>query len=217
MFQINQRSVSKPTTEELQDLQRQFETQHCAILNNIISPQMQPLIQRMITGASYQSHVHEAKSSFVIGKEFVIDPQNMLYNLFFVLMNTNDFMDTIRSITQTPQIQSFQGRFYKLDNSENCFDNWHDDIQPSEGRLVGMSLNLSEFPYEGGHFKIKNKSSKEVFREVSYKDWGTAHIFRIDPALHHKVEAVTGEQPRIAYAGWFFSEKNVKDYLTIQQ
>ena len=143
----------------------------------------------------------------------MVEHQNILSNLFFLLMNRNEYLEAIRYITGFNDIKSFSGRIYKLDASDDCFDNWHDDFKPNEGRLVGISLNLSEGNYEGGHFLLRTKKTKELHKEVSYKNWGTAHLFRIDKTLEHKVTKVFGAIPRVAYAGWFRSEMGFKDYF----
>lgn len=197
----------------MDELKLEFEKTHSIVLNDLLSTDLKNFITIELRRANYIKKTHEAKNDYIIGEEYMVEDKNIIANLFFLLMNRNEYLDAIRYITGINEIQSFGGRIYKLDASDDCFDNWHDDFTAKEGRLVGMSLNLSEGDYEGGHFLLRTKKTDKIHKEVSYKNWGTAHLFRIDKTLEHKVTKVTGAIPRVAYAGWFRSEMGFKDYL----
>ncbi len=213
MIQISQNKTSIINQDNLDKLKKIFEKEHVIVLQDLLAPSLRGFIEMQFQKADYLKKTHVGKENYIIGEEFVLNKQSMLYSMFLLLMNTNEYLDAIRYITGLDNIKSFSGRIYKLDASDDCFDNWHNDIVSKEGRLVGLSLNLSSNSYEGGHFMIKEKNQENIIKEISYKDWGSAHIFRIDKKLVHKVSKVTGEVPRIAYAGWFMSEIGFKDYL----
>jgi hypothetical protein len=84
-------------------------------------------------------------------------------------------------------------------------DSWHNDVDADEGRLVGMSINLGEEPYEGGVFRMRYRETQEVFAEIPNTVPGDATLFHISRELQHMVTAVTGEAPKTAFAGWFRS------------
>lgn len=213
MIELTHNTAIIKSKENLERLKKEFEETHCIVLKNLISPSLKPMILNHLDNANYLKKIHHSKKNHIIGEEFILQRKNLLYQLFYLLMNMNSYLDIIRYVTSTPNIKSFYGRVYKLDSSDESFDTWHSDIKQTEGRLVGLSLNLSPEAYRGGHFQIRNQQTKGVYKDVFYEDWGTAHIFRIDKKLEHKVTKVTSEQPRIAYAGWFRSEVDIKDYF----
>lgn len=49
-----------------------------------------------------------------------------------------------------------------------------------------------------GHY-----GSEEILREVHNTGFGDALLFRISEKLTHRVQDVTGDNPKIAFAGWF--------------
>jgi len=214
MIQIDKNEVKIASAEQLEALRHIFDTQHCIVLNELISPNLRPMVANLLQKEQdYVKKVHKRENGSIIGEEFMVSQKNMLYNLFFLLMNTNSFLEIVKSITGCESIKMANGRIYKLDNSDETFDRWHSDIVPSEGRMIGFSINLSEQPYEGGHFLIKNSVTGEIYRNVHYDTWGTAHFFRIDKKLQHKVSKVTSASPRVAYAGWFYAKQKISDYL----
>jgi hypothetical protein len=199
--------------KKLDELKLEFENTHSIVLNDLLSVDLRGFITMELRRANYIKKTHQEKDDYIIGEEYMIEDKNIIANLFFLLMNRNEYLDAIRYVTGIDEIKSFGGRIYKLDASDDCFDSWHDDFKNNEGRLVGMSLNLSEGDYEGGHFLLRTKKTDKIHKEVSYKKWGTAHLFRIDKTLEHKVTKVVSEIPRVAYAGWFRSKMGFKDYL----
>ena len=197
----------------LDKLKLEFEKTHSIVLDSLLSTDLKGFISQQLEKANYIKKSHRGKNDYLIGEEYIVQDDNILCNMLFLLMNRNEYLEAIRYITGLDKIRSFSGRIYKLDASDDCFDNWHDDFTPKEGRLVGISLNLSEGNYEGGHFLLRTKNTDKIHKEIFYKNWGTAHLFRIGKTLEHKVTKISGTIPRIAYAGWFRSEMGFKDYL----
>lgn len=89
------------------------------------------------------------------------------------------------------------------------FDPWPADIGiTKEDRLVGMSINLSPRPYQGGVFRLRDESTGEILCELSNIGPGDAIFFRISRALKHMVTPLTETEPKTAFAGWFRSGDN---------
>ena len=86
------------------------------------------------------------------------------------------------------------------------FDSWHADIGTTHrDRLVGMSINLSPRPYQGGVFRLREEASAHIFCELSNTGPGDAICFRISSALKHMVTPLVGTEQKTAFAGWFRS------------
>jgi hypothetical protein len=74
-----------------------------------------------------------------------------------------------------------------------------------------MSLNLSLKAYAGGALQMKLRDSDEIIQEIHNVGFGDALLFRISKQLIHRVQEVTGDIPKTAFAGWFL---DVEDFLS---
>ena len=198
----------------LEEYQQEFKKKHVFVISALLDTSLRNLIGKHLSDASWYIKVHERKSSDnLLAKEFALNLDNPLYKILHFYMNHPHVIDAVKEITGISDIMSFNGRIYRFDHSENCYDNWHTDINAvTNDRLVGLSLNLSDSVYEGGIFRLRNRESKTVYKEVKHDLWGGAHFFRISPDLEHMVTGVKGTKPRIAYAGWF-SKTNIKSKI----
>jgi hypothetical protein len=126
--------------------------------------------------------------------------------------STPAFLETIRKITGFDGIRSFGGRVYRMARSEHL-DKWHDDVYPELGRMVGMSINLSPVPYEGGVFCMREFATETPVCELPNTGPGDAIFFRIAQRLQHIVTPVESEAPKTAFAGWFGTNETVHRIL----
>ncbi|TSA19018.1 MAG: 2OG-Fe(II) oxygenase [Betaproteobacteria bacterium] len=147
-----------------------------------------------------------------IAAEDVLDDELALSLLHFV-SNSPAFLGAIREVCDCSGASVFRGRIYRLLPDPVHHDSWHDDVGDAQDhRLVGMSINLGPRAYAGGLFQLRDFISKRMIREVANTGWGDATLFRISLQLEHQVSAVTGKEPRIAFAGWFRSDMD--DFFT---
>jgi hypothetical protein len=116
-------------------------------------------------------------------------------------MNSPPLFSIVRKITGCASIGSFTGRIYRFDPHVAHYDSWHDDIAAG-GRLIGFSLNLGD-SYRGGVFQLREKANLDAVTEIANTTAGDAFLFRIAPALQHRVTSVEGDQAKTAFAGWF--------------
>lgn len=215
MIQLDKDKVVIDNQESIEKLKNQFSNDRCIVLRQFLSESLKDLINLHLSQAIYNMNTHPQKgNSFIIAKEFVVEHENLLNPLFHLLLNRTECIAIIKRITGLDSIQSCTGRIYKFVDSDGCFDNWHDDINQEEGKLLGFSINLSEGIYGGGNFNIRNKKTKQVYRTIKHNTWGDGHFFKLDRTLEHKVDKVKGDVPRIAYAGWFLSKGKLKDYFS---
>jgi len=123
------------------------------------------------------------------------------------LMNNPALLRLIEKITGQPQLGEFDGRVYRMTNSAEHAFNWHSDA--FDRRAVTMSVNLSPHIYDGGALQLKLRDSTEILQEIRNTGLGDALLFRISADLIHRVQGVTGDHPKIAFAGWFLQGEDL--------
>jgi len=190
----------------LRNYQDAFKNTHSLVIPDFLCSSLQELINTYLSQAEFIVSSHLGTENNLIAKEYALPRESIANNLLSFYLNKPEVLETVKKITQCENITSFIGRIYKFEEDENSFDSWHNDINKKKDRLVGISLNLSNSPYTGGEFIIRNKDTHKIFRKVKHDNWGGVHFFRIHPDLEHKVDKVTGINPRIAYAGWFIDQ-----------
>jgi hypothetical protein len=181
----------------IRELQQQFAGTHCILLPSLIRPEILEILLDQIAGAQFIPDEYAD-----VGAETRIATSQALKSLQF-LLNIPTFLRFIETVTSSPPIQIFTGRIYRLSPAEGQHFDWHNDVIPDDPRLLGLSINLSPQPFEGGAFSIRDVNTKQVFREVRNTGLGDALIFRIAGSLQHSVSPVRGPISRTAYAGWF--------------
>ena len=190
----------------LSNYQDEFRNTHSFVIQNFFCTSLQELINPYLSQAEFVLSSHSGTEDVLIAKEYAVTRESLIHNLLYFYLNKPEVLETVKKITQFDNIKSFMGRIYKFEADENCFDSWHRDISKKEDRMVGISVNLSNSAYTGGEFTIRNKNTHKIYRKVKHDNWGGVHFFRIHPDLEHKVNKVTGTNPRIAYAGWFIDQ-----------
>ncbi len=81
---------------------------------------------------------------------------------------------------------------------------WHDDLTERRRRLA-ITVNLSEEPYEGGLFELRDVRRGTVLFQHRHDAPGDVLIFEVMRGLEHRVLPLTSGGPRRVYTGWFFS------------
>lgn len=83
---------------------------------------------------------------------------------------------------------------------------WHDDLT-NKGRMLGIVVNLSDSPYDGGIFEMRPKGSVEPLLTCHHVRRGSTLIFAVRPDLEHRVTPLTSGGPRRVYTGWFLRDE----------
>ena len=126
-------------------------------------------------------------------------------------MNDRKLAAFMEEITGTAPLKHFEGRIYRMAPGADHYDTWHDDV--TQGRRVGMSINLSPSPYRGGTFTIRRLGSDQIIRSMPNQGLGDAIFFRIDDSLQHMVSKMEGTASKTAFAGWFHDVSTPSDFL----
>ena len=189
-------------TVNLEGLARQFEESHVFRLAQLLHSDLVQMISSRLETCEWTT-----RDDGKIARE--AEPTDLApANILTFATNTLEFLNLMRVIARCPEIKYFSGRVYRMAATADHFDSWHSDLgDPRNDRLVGMSINLSHRPYQGGLFRLRDEASGEILCQLPNTGRGDALFFRISPALKHMVTPIEGSEPKTAFAGWFQSGK----------
>jgi len=204
MLQITQHQIIVPSEQELAKLKEVFFTHHCVVLVQLLGPALRDLMLEKLESAQFYSKSHKDCQAQEFASDLTVRENEGALHLIHFVLNNPKFIETIREITGCTAIASFAGRIYRNLPAENHQLDWHSDTDQPE-RLLGLSINLSNQPYQGGIFQLRKKNSGEINCEVACDRPGDAHLFLISPKLQHRVTRLEGNSSRTSAAGWFFS------------
>jgi len=127
----------------------------------------------------------------------------LLLGLMLIALNDPALFSSIDDVSGCGPIGCFSGRVHLREARPvgGHYFPWHTDA--AQNRLVGITVNLSPRPYDGGVFQMRTADSMEIITEAASGERGDAVLFRISPDLEHHVTPVTGSAPRLVLAGWF--------------
>ena len=130
---------------------------------------------------------------------------NACLGLLQFLVNDPELYRLIEDVSECRPIRMFLGRVYRRLPGRH-FDSWHGDLKNE--RQVGMSINLSTAPYEGGVFELREAETERPLASIANAGCGDAHLFRIAPTLEHRVTGIRGVHSKTAFAGWFVGSRD---------
>ena len=192
----------------LEALRTQFAEQQYVRLGSLIEPSLLERIALEIDKSQFHRHAHKK-----IGVELGMAADSRPVHLLRLLANNSRLFKVVDQITSCGPIGCFDGRIYRMLSGPAHYDSWHDDL--TSHRKVGMSINLSASPYQGGTFQLRNLTNgTEV--HVANIGCGDAILFQLGSHLKHRVTPVEGPLPKTAFAGWFCSEPEYRSLLRPQ-
>jgi hypothetical protein len=186
-------------------LQVELDRQPYIYLADFIEPSLLAVVERAVRAETFVDRTHAG-----IGKEQCLGA-GIATSALQLLFNDPALLDVVGRIAGCEPIRCCDGRVYRMLAGAGHYDSWHSDA--GKDRAVGVSVNLSPTPYEGGTLEIRHAASTTVDYMVPRVSFGSAVMFRISPTLRHRVSAVDGSHPRTAYAGWFCLSPDFQDAL----
>jgi 2-oxoglutarate-Fe(II)-dependent oxygenase superfamily protein len=195
-------AVAHAAPETLAALAATFRAECCARVLRLIEPALLAHVQAAIERSRFSELRHGT-----IASELCME-RNTTLGLLHFLANDATVFDVVQRITGVAGLRCFVGRVYRRAATAGHHDSWHSDVHPD--RRVGMSINLSTAPYEGGVFEIRDRTSGRTLAALPNTGPGDALLFAIDDRLEHRVTTVSGSAAKTAFAGWFGT---TRDYL----
>lgn len=125
----------------------------------------------------------------------------VLHGAMQYLLNDPRVIEFVRAIASDPTITGYVGAVYRLLPGQGHRDSWHSDADGN--RRVGLTVNLSEAPFEGGELELRDRRSRRILWCVHNVGPGDGLLFPIDPGLQHRIRPVAGTAAKTALAGWF--------------
>jgi 2-oxoglutarate-Fe(II)-dependent oxygenase superfamily protein len=171
------------SSAELERAAARFESEHALRLPGFIDVDLLTLLHRQIDADGFTERIHAA----LPGR-----PRDL---------RLNQGRASARTITRHPEIQSFAGTVHRRIPDAGHEDAWHNDAV--DGRLVALSVNLGEEPFEGGVLQIRDEREDRIVYELANTGAGDAVLIKIDKRLKHRVTPPEGRAPRTVFAGWF--------------
>src|SRR3954470_17814005 len=195
-------AVAQAAPGTLEALADTFRAECCARLPRLIEPALLSRIQTSIERSAFVERRHGT-----IASELCME-RNTTLGLLHFLANDATVFDLVQRITGIAGLRFFVGRVYRRVPSAAHHDSWHSDVDPD--RRVGMRINLSTAPYDGGVFEIREEATGRALGVLANTGPGDALLFAIDDRLEHRVTTVSGTAAKTAFAGWFGT---TRDYL----
>ncbi len=177
-------------------LRDQFRSQHYFRILGLLNSNFVDLVQRRIRSARWRFKLHKE-----VGSTELCMRDNEVLSLLDLMMNSSRLFQFLNEITDCGPIGCFPGRVYRCVPGANHHDVWHNDVYG--GRVLGLSVNLSERAYTGGILEMRYADTKKLLHKIGNTGPGDAIVFRLSPELQHRVTSVSGREPKTAYAGWF--------------
>jgi hypothetical protein len=190
----------------------EFARTECAVLTEFLDPVLARRFTRELDAEACAPDVHRTADNREFARDLTFSSTSGVLHALHLLLNNPKLFGAIRRITGCGPIGCFAGRIYRnLPSPEYRLD-WHDDMHTPH-RLIGLSISLTPGSLEGGLFRVRRKSTREILAEVAHSQPGSAHIFRIDSGIEHCVTPVHGILPRTSFAGWFQSSPDIETFV----
>lgn len=198
--------VISGSDEELARLRAHFEERHHLTLPGFLDPALLDTLRGKLAATGF------ARIDRDVGSE--LRPlDNTPYTALELLLNSRAMLNLIPRLTGCPPVACFTGRIYRRAPGQSHVSRWHTDIN-EDGRMVTLSVNLSEQVYRGGTTLVREAATGRVVCELPNTGFGDAILFPIDPRFEHRVLDVEGDTPKTALAGWFNSKPDPRYLFT---
>jgi hypothetical protein len=206
MIQLTSRGAAvRSPTADATALRAEFRDKACVRLESFIEPRLMARIQAQVAAATFADRAHGS-----ISTELCMQPHACVGVLHF-LVNDPAVFRLVEDLSGCRGLRTFIGRVYRLLADRGHYDSWHSDLL--NDHHVGMSINLSAEPYEGGVFEIRRIGTETPLASLPNIGAGDAILFAIADDLEHRVTPMTGTAAKTAFAGWFTTTREYRDLV----
>ncbi|MDP1569779.1 MAG: 2OG-Fe(II) oxygenase [Vicinamibacterales bacterium] len=197
-LQLTRRGVGRrPAGAALDALAAAFATARVLRLPRLFDADLLALLQRHLAAAAFTTRIAHGVYPPAVDLKLRDDH---LHGVLHFLLNDPAVVATVQHVAGVPEIGGFVGAVYRLLPGAGHRDSWHDDADGN--RRVALTVNLSEAPFEGGEFQLREKAGRPL-ATIANTGPGDGVLFAIDPSLEHCIAPMRGVTPKTALAGWF--------------
>ncbi|MEI9993139.1 MAG: 2OG-Fe(II) oxygenase [Rhizomicrobium sp.] len=179
-------------------LAAQFARRHVLELPDLIQPDVLQTLAPAIGAARFVACAVDG-----VGPRLRERPTR-LGNLLRHLLRRQALRDWLTRITGVSPLGAVTGAVARFEGGGGQALDWHDDIGAS-ARMLAVTINLGDAPYEGGVFEMRRRDTGEILFRHTHRQPGSALVFRVSPALEHRVTPVNAGGPRTVFSGWYLS------------
>jgi hypothetical protein len=183
-------------------LAAQFARRHVLELPDLLQPDVLERLAPTIRAARFVPRAVEG-----VGARLRERPTR-LGNLLCLLLRGQALRDWLARITGVSPLAGVTGAVARFECGGGQSLDWHNDITAA-GRLLAVTINIGDAPYEGGAFEMRHRDTKEILFRHSHRRPGSALVFRVSKALEHRVTPVSAGGPRTVFSGWFLGPSSV--------
>jgi hypothetical protein len=202
--------ASEPVVQLLQDkvlfdpanipaLRAEFAETGMVRLKDFLSPAVRKMLLRATEIASFCLKNETAKTGSVFGTTWFVHETDPAIMSALFLFNRPELFQLVTDVTGITRPGNFLCRIHRTVPSPDQHIDWHDD--KADGRILGLNVNLSREPFEGGLFQIKGPDGR-VRGEVHFSEPGEAFLFRIGNGWKHRLTPLQSGVRTVA-VGWF--------------
>ena len=181
----------------LRALREQFASERVLRLPAFFGGDLLSTVTRRLRQARFKDRI--AARVFPPAVDLKLDDADLTGLLHFV-MNDPAVIQFVADVSST-QPTGFVGSVYRIAPGMGHRDSWHSDVDGN--RLVALTLNLSEEPFDGGELEMRERGAQQPLWRLANTGPGDALLFAIAPHLEHCIRPMTGTAPKTALAGWF--------------
>lgn len=180
-------------------LKTEFDETGCAMLPGFLSPPILELLKKQLAASTFVSTDETSPRGRVFGNTMRMPQTERAAMALNFLLNREDLFAIARQIGSTPPLMSFLGRVHQTAADAEQHIEWHND--DADFRIMAIDINLSDAPYTGGLFQIRDPH-KQIRREVHEWKAGDAFFFKIEANWEHRLTRVEAGN-RTVGVGWF--------------
>jgi hypothetical protein len=134
--------------------------------------------------------------------DFLTEPTPLAGRAMELTLQHPTLLRWLEAVTGCASLSAVQGHIARTLPHENHRLRWHNDLNVPNRRLA-ITVNLSDAPYEGAIFELRDVATKtDLFRFV-HRRLGDAVIFEVASRSEHRVTRMVAGGPRCVFAGWF--------------
>lgn len=199
--QITRTEVIVPP-DSIAQLRREFHESGIARLPGFLSAPLCGIFsKRMPAGAFDLKQEVGHRTGAVFGTTFFMSTENPVVQALHLTLNRPELFDLASAVSGIPRPGNFACRLHRTVPASKQHIDWHDD--QTDGRVLGLNINLSEAPFSGGLFELRNPGGQTT-ASIQHTNPGDAFIFRIGSGWQHRLTQVDAGVRTVA-VGWFRS------------